>query len=212
MLLAFVFLAVLGFTSSYNPLVCVECTQSQNNICFDLANEALYNPENWDVGLGEQWCNYIRTRLECLKSIFCEFAGDFDIARNIKQLEGVIDYYEKWGICNNTVPSSLGECHLAMIREGCCNETILHVRSKFSMSCLETVRLVLCIYERQVTCEHEIIPNPNFYVNVMLLQAGNCCYRPLSNALMVAGDEWRAEHPDGYCVCDGSNYQLVTLE
>ncbi|XP_006815915.1 uncharacterized protein LOC102804086 [Saccoglossus kowalevskii] len=201
-----VVLAISGLTNSYDPNVCDLCTQHQNNICFDLANAYLYNPENWDVGLGEQWCEFMRIRLECLLEVFCEFApGGFDIVRNINQLTSTLAYYEEWGICDNTLPGTLlGPCHLAVIRERCVNETVLHIRAKYSISCLETVRLLDCIYQGQLNpeCTFPFIFDPRNLAPYVLLNEGNCCYRPVSQELQDAGDAWREAHPGEFCLCE----------
>ncbi|XP_002741457.1 uncharacterized protein LOC100370929 [Saccoglossus kowalevskii] len=199
-----ILVAVFGLTQSYDPNVCTECNQHQNNICFDLANAYLYNPENWDVGLGEQWCEFMRIRLACLLEVYCEYApGGYDIIRNINQLTSTLAYYDEWGICDNTVPSELGPCHLAMIREKCVNETVLHIRAKYSVSCLETVRLLDCIFEEQHNpeCSFPFIFDPRNLAPYVLLNNGNCCYRPPSQELQDAAAAWREENPDGYCQC-----------
>nr|XP_006812456.1 PREDICTED: uncharacterized protein LOC102807086 [Saccoglossus kowalevskii] len=162
------------------------------------------NPVNWHKNTGLQYCKFMKTKLDCLNGIYCEGApGGEDIKANIDQLDDALTYYTEWGICNNKVSESLGPCHLATIREKCVHDTVFRMRSKYSVPCVETWRLLDCIYEAQLNpeCSSPHIFDPRNLVPYKQLAAGTCRYEPMSQELQDAGDKWRKNHPDGYSQC-----------
>ncbi|XP_006812464.1 uncharacterized protein LOC102808157 [Saccoglossus kowalevskii] len=180
------------------------CTEHLENNCDAVGSEFMNNPVNWNKGTGWQYCGFMNTKLDCLKKIYCEGAsGGEGIVANINQLARALSYYNEWGICSNDVDETLGPCHLATIREKCVHDTVLRVRSKYSVLCVENVRLLDCIYEAQLNpiCSFHDIFDPSNLVPYQKLAAGTCRYEPISQELQNAGDKWRKENPDGYCNC-----------
>ncbi|XP_077865042.1 uncharacterized protein LOC144350846 [Saccoglossus kowalevskii] len=165
--------------------------------CREEGDAFMFDPDNWDQPTPVFMCNFVKVRLECLQGNPCDSAdGTTNYTSLVELLQSVVNYYTKFGLCDDTIDDSLPYDHEIKIRERCLEESMRRIKSPFAISCLETGRLTYCIYEEQLECGISDVLEPDHYDNVNFLLGGNCAYHPPALELREAADVWRGNNPE----------------
>ncbi|XP_002734440.1 uncharacterized protein LOC100377870 [Saccoglossus kowalevskii] len=178
----------------------------------------IMNPVNWDQSGPVLMCNFLKARVDCLTTDPCVPDVNNPHAVNSTSLkaviEGIIDYYTNFGLCDDTVDESLDECHMARIRQRCLEESARRIKSPYAISCLETARVSYCIYEEQVYCDEEDVYEPESYPQVQYLISGNCRYYHQPTDVLEAARTWRENNPEyfQYRIRHGSETPCSVVE